>query len=431
MSIAMRIPPALALIVLFGGVAGAGVALVSHGPPDVVSPPMMFEGGTGVYGIGTMYQVGPTTAALFANVRTVGVGHHDFEDGTDAFLFDSLRELAHASPVVLSRNEREKGPAGASRLIVKFPVIGGFVPLGARRADGTPRPGAGTGFGIAQALSFAHADNAPISWKEPFIRYVELHQLRFDGKRLSTRRSLIRAKNWVKTADGAWGIMVNGLSSAIPDGDDLLFACTARGAHGTSTGVARWSFADGAWAPETFVPIAAGSEPSLVRDAAGALVFSRRGNSPSQALELWRSEDGLTWDRVLAIARRRTASPVAVNRGLDGSVFIAGNLLGTNRDRLVSWEMTPGLDGVNRERVLRDCTGEFGTPPEGTFWACDHPSGAVVRLGDGQWHALLAYRILAFPVKTATTAEPIVPQTGCHIEELFGGEAAVLPPWRF
>lgn len=427
----MTVHALFAPIVLLGGMVCADIALVSHGPPDVVHPRVVFDGGTGAYGIGTLYQVGPTTAALFANVRTVGVGHHDFEDGTDAFLFDSLRELAHTPSVVLSRNEREKGPDGKSRLVVKFPVIGGFVPRGALRADGTPHPGAGTGFGIAQALSFGNVDNGLISWKEPFIRYVELHQLRFDGQRLTTRCSWIRTTDWLRTADGAWGILVNGLSSAIPDGDDLLFACTAQGAHGTSTGVARWSFADGPWAPVSFVPIASGSEPSLVRSRAGALVFSRRGTSSSQALELWRSEDSLAWNKVLDIPRRRSASPVAVNRGLDGSVFIAANLLGTNRDRFMGWEATPGLDGICRERVLRDCTGEFGAPPDGTFWACDHASGAVVRLGDGQWHALLAYRILAFPMKTMTTAEPIVPQTGCHVEELFGGETAVSPPWQF
>ena len=112
----MRVRLLFVPVVLFGGLACADIALVSHGRPDVVSPRVLSDGGTGAYGLGSLYQVGPTTAALFANVRTIGVGHHDFEDGTDAFLFDSLPELARRAPIVLSRNEWEQEADG------KFPV---------------------------------------------------------------------------------------------------------------------------------------------------------------------------------------------------------------------------------------------------------------------------------------------------------------------
>ena len=42
-------------IVLLGGMVCADIALVSHGRPDVVLPRVLFDGGTGAYGIGTLY----------------------------------------------------------------------------------------------------------------------------------------------------------------------------------------------------------------------------------------------------------------------------------------------------------------------------------------------------------------------------------------
>ena len=410
--------------------AVGGIALITHGTPDVTVPHSTSGGVPAAYGIGTVYQLGPDTAALFTNLRTIGVGHHDFEDGTDAVLFRALHELPTATPVPLSRNEEETKPDGEKRLVVKFPLIGGFVPLGAKLKDGRPHPAAGTGFGSAQALSFPHDGGGLITWKDKFIRYIELHQLRFDGERLTTRVEMIRDKGLLRTADGTWSIHSNGLQPALPDGPDMLFACLAHGPNGGFVGVSRWRFAEGEWRPASFVPIARGSEPSLVRDSTGALLFSRRGSNKSNALELWRSTDAVEWTRMFSIPKRRTASPVGVNVTPDGRAFICGNLLGTNRDMLMCWEATAGADGICMERAVRDCTGEFGTAPEGTFWACDHPTTAVVRLADGRRHGLLVYRLLAFPKSTAKTVEPVVLQTGCYVEEIHSTGEAV-EPWRF
>ena len=38
--------------------------------------------------------------------------------------------------------------------MVKYPVRGGFIPLGAKLSDGTPHPHAGTGFGTSQAMAW-------------------------------------------------------------------------------------------------------------------------------------------------------------------------------------------------------------------------------------------------------------------------------------
>lgn len=408
--------------------AEAEVAIVTHGPPDRTTPAATFDGRPGAYGIGTVYQLSADTAALFLNVRLIGERSGDFEDGTDAIPFRRLEEAGTVDPVVLSRNELDAPGDDGQRLVVKFPVIGGFVPRGARRADGSPFPGAGHGFGIAQALSFPYAGGGLVTWKGNFVRYLEVHDLTYDGESLHTEAQLIRQDDLLKTADGRWSITVPGLMPAIPDGDDLLFACSARGPDGGFTGVSRWRFENGRWRPVSFEPVGRGSEPSLVRDATGRLVFSRRGPNRSDALELWCRTDTDSWRRSLAIPRKRTPSPVSVCAAADGSVFLCANVAGTNRDSLMAWLLNASLDGIAGERLVRDCTAEFGMAPDNTYWACDHPTGATIRLADGRWHNLLLYRLLAFP--RGGRAEPIVPQTGCCVEDIVHTQT-IIPAWTF
>ena len=54
-------------------------------------------------------------------------------------------------------------------------------------------------------------------------------------------------------------------------------------------------------------------------------------------------------------------------------------------------------------------------------------SRAVVRLADGEWHGVVAYRILDSAEHQG--AEP-APQTGCYVEEV-ASDGPVMPPWRF
>jgi hypothetical protein len=62
--------------------------------------------------------------------------------------------------VPISRNTIVDDPAaGEKRVFVAFPEIGGFIPLGARRADGTPHPHAGTGFSLGRSLGYFLKEN--------------------------------------------------------------------------------------------------------------------------------------------------------------------------------------------------------------------------------------------------------------------------------
>ena len=128
----------------------AQITAVTARAADLVTPPDSADDLVLVYGLGFPFQVAPDRAAVFCNVRVEGVNVTDFENGTDVIIFDDLDSISAEGAVAISRNERETGAEGEERIVVKFPIIGGFVPRGALREDGTPHPHAGTGFGCAR-----------------------------------------------------------------------------------------------------------------------------------------------------------------------------------------------------------------------------------------------------------------------------------------
>lgn len=69
-----------------------------------------------------------------------------------------------------------------------------------------------------------------------------------------------------------------------------------------------------------------------------------------------------------------------------------------------------------------------GPAPSGRGWLCDHPIAASVRLGDGQLHCLLAYRVLD-RAESQSDSMP-TPWTGSYLEEVLC-DAPSRPPWRF
>ena len=121
----------------------------------LVAPPDSREGNLLRYGVAIPMQVGPRMAALVTNIRLGAAPGIDFEAGSDVVLFDDLRQLGGAKVVMLDRNETVTNPRnGQPCILTKGFPMGGFVPHGARRADGSPHPHAGTGFGIQSHMSF-------------------------------------------------------------------------------------------------------------------------------------------------------------------------------------------------------------------------------------------------------------------------------------
>ncbi|MCK5804081.1 MAG: exo-alpha-sialidase [Lentisphaeria bacterium] len=420
------------LAFLIASAATADIVMITHGPPDVSLPHETTGNKPARYGMGFPLQVSGTEAAIFCNLRAIGPGYSDYEDGTDLLVFDNLRALRTAKPFAVSRNQMLPDAAtGEERLVVKFPMAGGFWPIGAKAADGSRHPGEGRGFGICQALSFEVDSKGFFTWTKPFVRYVEVVQLGYDGAQFRVvKRELVGPSPLPAAGPAGWQLVTQGLTNAIPEGNDLLLPVLAQRDGKYKSGVCRWQWRNEQWTAVSFVPIGLGSEPTLVRVADRSLLFATRpGSEELSTVVVWRSVDaGKTWQEVVRQADVRSSSPVSISRTACGLPFIVTNLRGRKRTRLCFWT----IDGASLvgPRLIRDCTQEFGPRPKETFWVVDHPSSATVRLADGQWHGLLAYRVKAYRLPTRGRPEPDVPQTGCYVEEILSSGSAV-PEWQF
>ena len=295
----------------------------------------------------------------------------------------------------------------------------------------------------------------------------EVYQLAYGGKAFSSRRTEVRAQNAddpLKIGDTGWSILVTGISNAIPDGDDLLLATTAARIDRTAVGVGvvRWACHEGIWQPVEYDPVVTITnsvpsgpnpmeqcpwmEPSLARDTDGSLLFSARGNGRlSYTMAVWHSANGGGWKQVLDLPDARMNSPVTVNVAADGSAYLVASPFdrafipetaktGRGRERLVVWPLTVERRGVDAPLLVRNCLADFGEPPLKDVevlekWMADHANGVTVRLGDGRWRHVLAYRVCHSPPYTAHGTPPSL-HSGSYIEEVISRGPA-RPVWRF
>lgn len=444
---------------------------------------------TVVYGVASPLQVSPTEVALIVNRRVTGMPVVDFEDGADAVLFDSLGSLTAERATPLARTEECVHPGTGERLnMVAYLCTGGFVPLGARLADGSPHPAAGTGFGLATYLGCPLENEARLTPRADLHGYQELIQLRYDGRTLNvTGRKRFSGQDLL----AGHQILVHAVNNAIPDGPDLVSGLVVGPVtkEGTSDGVCiptqhphgharfgrnfgagfcRWQFGNGEWRPVAIVPVSGPDlafEPSLIRDRDGALLMSVRGKGlrePPGAVHdglentyehfrVYRSTDaGLTWQRAVHLPRLRNATPVVLNRTLGGQPFLAANPYQSGCDSrgrsipsthwrtpLCLWPLNAARTGVEPPVCILDAKAAFGPPRRladdrlrcDNVWMVDHPIGAVCRLADGRWHALLCFRVtdMAVNIGGASEAEP----AGTWVEEVSVAGEPTVPVWNF
>jgi hypothetical protein len=170
-------------------------------------------------------------------------------------------------------------------------------------------------------------------------------------------------------------------------------------------------------------------------------------------LRVWRqARPGAPWELRINVNRQLNSTPITLNRAVDGTPFVASNFYQPEfklperlysdggisrlepvgwrgeRSTLCIWTLNEARDGFSAQFVARDPRSEFGLPPHGTIWAVDHPVSSPVQLADGQWHALMGYRMLEW--KENTHLIPPGPQTGSYLDEVvsFGPPVAL---WNF
>ena len=457
-----------------------GITGMSLGSPDLRTPPSTPEGETWVYQLGLPFQVDQDTAGSFCNIRVSGVKGTDFENGSDVILFKDLSKVSAEGAIPITRNRNETNPnskpPNQDAIMVKYPVMGGFVPLGAKRADDSPHPHAGTGFGINEAVAWRTEFEGPPPYgvnmfgldprnsqlADPSERYsyVELHQLAYDGDVFRVVKSERVAEDALLSG---WSLSAS-LMTAIPDGDDLLFAMRGhRADEPSSSGLARWRKMEEEWRPVSFVPITSGdgaTEASAVRDLDGSLLFSARGGSPeasgtptaSHDIRVWRSQDnGETWEKTVHVRGLISQAPIVLNSAADGTPYIAANLYevflegldrikiskdsrgrpiwgGRSRKILCFWPLNEDRSGLLPPIVARNLREEFGPPPGGTGWRVDHPVAVTLRLADGGWHNVIALRILEYG--ELTHMQDPTPRTGAYLEEVLSAGKPIAV-WNF
>ena len=456
--------------------SGHGIIGASAEGPDFRVPGDVPEGDHWRYGLILPFQVAPRTGAAFLNARIRnGVmghkwGHGDYEVGNDVVLFQDISKVSSEPALVLTRNHDEPNPnsipPNQPSIMVKYPMRGGFVPLEAKRPDGTVYAHAGTGFGVSVALARRkaandHPNGARFTEAENF-QYYEIFQLAYDGSDLKmTDSARVPPDQMVP----GWWVSNSGLSNAIPSGEDLILGMTCSRFKATdqpqdptapSSGVMRWSRNGDSWQPTSFVPVSPpdnSSESSLVRDLDGSLLFAvRPGPADFHAVQVWRSQDeGESWEKIIDVRGVISIAPVTVNRALDGTPYIASNIYlvptdpidksfklfrdrqgrikggGWTRQKLYLWPLAKDRKGLEAPILARHPRAEFGPPPGGSMWRVDHPSSSIIQLGDGKWHNVVGYRIHE-DVEDHDKAMPN--ETGAYLEEVISSGTPV-PVWDF
>jgi hypothetical protein len=429
-----------------------GVTGVTQSPVRLHMPHGATQGDAIRYGLAFPLQVGPKTAAVLVNRHIEGKGVGDFEDGTDLIVFDSLPTISASVPVPLSRKEIVNDPSmGEPRVFVAFPELGGFVPVGARRADGTPHPHAGTGFCLGYSHGYFMKENGaprPPDAKNPASQPLSrtlFHQLAFDGKKFSVVDQSPPPGKFLWTDDSKWRVVSAGLNMAIPDGDDLLLAVKASG-KGHHCGVARWVHRSEGWRCASFAPVPDAEglmEPTLARDADGTLLFTARVGDrtvdEAYALRVWRSGDaGQSWKKIVNVPSTLDAGPRGIGTAADGSPFVIGNPVQPNRsyfrEVIQLWPLNAARDGIEQPIMVRDAPTEFGPSPKNakwpSDWKLDHGNTAVVRLADGLWHCLLGYRVMRNDILRPDAPEIVHKVSGAYIEEI-KSRGPARPTWNF
>jgi hypothetical protein len=367
-----------------------------------------------------------------------------------------MENLAAAKTVPVSRNEKMVDfSTDRPRIIIKYPLVGGFIPFGARRPDGTPHPHAGTGFGIEQALDFPMLEGGYYMKEHKdteMVRMTDSIQFSFDGSEFRVAEcDRHQAGNPLEASGTGWFLISPGLTPGIADGDDLLCGAFATRSDSAkyfplpaASGVARWRRINGKWKPVDFVPVAytedpkdekdlrppTWAEPSLVRDIDGSLLFTARGayGDFDHVVRIWRSNDsGNHWEIVINNEQARGQAPITINQAADGTPYVVANRLGHERDWLALWQLTDDRTDLKEPIDARNATAEFGPPPSGMVWFMDHPSSQTVRLADGCWRHLLTYRLMDRGEHGGGSPPP---QTGYYLEEVVSDGEAV-GSWSF
>jgi hypothetical protein len=320
-------------------------------------------------------------------------GGGDLCVGNDGFIFEKISDIApgNAIPINFPDPNYKLQYSPGRAFLAKYPVTGGFVPLGAALDDGRPHPAAGTGILVSDAVTFSLDKTSADSYSEII---TEVIQLRWDGQSLKiTEKKLI---------DHAFGFKVFGtpLSYFCPQGPDFLapfvtdkgivvfrISYTGQSWQIVSAGPPFATFIKDSWLSKI-----GESESSIQKQHGRFFIYTRGADSKGR---LYQSADGM--DFQLLLEKSNASVPQALNQGLDGSLYLTTN---PNRDilrnPLVAYPLNNGSFGgpitIHDEGGIRDDKGS-------KIPFIDHAVGVNLVLENRPCH-LLWYRVCDLKERT-------------------------------
>ena len=213
-----------------------------------------------VYQIGFFLQLSSNEAGIFCNIRRGGVMPIDLEEGNDLIIFKTVSGINTERVVPLNRSSiMTNKVTNQEQLLSIYPIKGGFVPLGAKRKDGSAHPYEGTGFAMSTIYGYPlHLKDRGFKKGGPgkeTLQLIDVQQYRYDGDSFSiTRKEKVSQYDMIS----GWKIDSSSMSNAIPDGDDLIMGLCGITLEGEkrSTGIARWKYKNDKWELSKYAPIA-------------------------------------------------------------------------------------------------------------------------------------------------------------------------------
>jgi hypothetical protein len=358
----------------------ANIKQIIHHGRILARPAVQPEGTTReiAYELGFCHQLDRDHCLVVASMDEQGGG--DLCVGNDGFIIQKLGDVATAKAIPLNRAVKDftLAPGAEKVFLAKYPAVGAFVPLGALLPNGQPHPAAGTGLLFSCASTF-RADKT--TQDETSKRLVEVMQLRWDGSQLKIGHREVVAKLLDLELTGSTPI------ASCPQDSGWLFP------FGTVDGgvvVYRFDWDGQQWSPtrhsKRFTKQITEMESSVRQHGDAFFVQTR---CPSAEGNLYRAGSDLDF-KFVATLDTRCGSPKILNRGLDGSLYVACNSSPgwvRNPLEMVPWEQ----DSFGQPVILHDQDGIRGDKGSSKPFV-DHAIASNVFL-EGRWRHLVFYRV--------------------------------------
>ena len=346
------------------------------------------------YELGEAFQLDRKHCLLVSNLDEQG--GPDLCVGNDAFIFEKLSDIQADKAIIINRAEPEYVSPGRTNtsFLAKYPVGGFFVPLDALLPDGQPHPAAGSGLLISVCVAYAADRSDPTTagktdanWKS-WETLLEWIQVRWDGRRLH-----VSEPRKVREILGQ-PVLAGTFSRLSPAQKGFIGPFEFR-----ETGLrpVRLDWNGKTWeAVRIGDPFAVSDkefEATIQQQDQRYLISTRDDKLPK--VRIYSSTDGMKFKFLFETNNHYV--PRALNKGLDGSIYLATNPgPGFLRNPLLAYPLLG--DAFGEPITIHDQDGVRNDKGDKIPFV-DHGQGANLFL-EGRWQHLIFYRVCDLKERT-------------------------------